>query len=483
MNAWWELERGRPLSALRHWRDELQVNAAVIAPQIEAATAGLSHDPLAGLRRQALSLLEALAHGEPGEAEVNQLGGLLRGWGELCLSHAPTHAQAQFERAWACGEDTGLAQELANLYARQGMAAGAHALASPEAQLPPWPQLNCAGLHCSTCQQAIAADPLPAEAPLQIHDLRGGRIWIERNASFHETHGLAVAEASGALIPDLCRRYPWEWSSCNQMAQRRQQCLAQLAHQPPQPLLRVQGAVLAVADLSAELYYHGQLELLPRLGRAWQQLAPQFPGLQLWHNGGQAPWLQQALTRMGVPPERLLCAQHHPQLQADQLLVPSFSSQFGQPGAASLAWLRTFWNEAVEEMPQQRGTPPRALLLARPPGQRRPLLQHNTWWKQLQAQGFQTLPEAPVARQLQALQQCEQVVAVHGGAMANLLLAPVGAELLELANPAYAPPYFASLIASGGLRHQRQTGAATPQVLQDLLYAGPLEWPVDLPPG
>ena len=73
-------------------------------------------------------------------------------------------------------------------------------------------------------------------------------------------------------------------------------------------------------------------------------------------------------------------------------------------------------------------------------------------------------------------------MAVHGGAMVNLLLAPPGAELLELANPGYAPPYFASLIASGGLRHQRRLGAATPQVLQDLLYAGPLEWPIDLPP-
>ena len=66
--------------------------------------------------------------------------------------------------------------------------------------------------------------------------------------------------------------------------------------------------------------------------------------------------------------------------------------------------------------------------------------------------------------------------------MANLLLVQRDAEVVELANPAYAPPYFASLLASGGLRHQRQLGAATPQVLQDLLYAGPLEWPIDLPP-
>ena len=97
---------------------------------------------------QALELLANLLSGEPGEAEINQLGALLRGWGELCLSHAPGRAQEHFERAWACGPDPALAQQLANLYARQGMASGAHALAVPQPDLPPWPQPSCAGLHC-----------------------------------------------------------------------------------------------------------------------------------------------------------------------------------------------------------------------------------------------------------------------------------------------------------------------------------------------
>lgn len=66
--------------------------------------------------------------------------------------------------------------------------------------------------------------------------------------------------------------------------------------------------------------------------------------------------------------------------------------------------------------------------------------------------------------------------------MVNLLLAPAGAEVIELVNPAYAPPYIASLVASAGLRHRQLLGAPTPQVLQDLLYAGPLGWPIDLEP-
>jgi hypothetical protein len=482
MRAWLALDRGRPLDALRHWRSELQAAHTTIAPYLQAAAAGLPGDPLAPLRGQALELLANLRSGEPGEAEISQLGALLRGWGELCLSHAPGRAQEHFERAWACGPDPALAQQLANLYARQGMASGAHALAVPQPDLPPWPQPSCAGLHCQPCQQQLASAPLAAEAPLEIHSLAGGRIWIERNPRFGETHGLAVAAANGQLLAPLCRRYPGQWPGCSHAELRERQLLEQLAHGQPGDALQIRGPVLAVADLSAELHYHAQLELLPRLGRAWQALAPQIPELHLWHNGGEAPGLQQALARLGVPPERLLCAQRHPQLQAEQLLVPSFPCAFGAPGPASLQWLRKFWAEAIAALPPSPAPQQRGLLLARPLEQRRPLLQHQAWEQTLQGEGFTQLPAGPVARQLQAVQSCEQMVAVHGGAMVNLLLAPPGTELLELANPAYAPPYFSSLIASGGLRHQRRLGAATPQVLQDLLYAGPLEWPIDLSP-
>jgi hypothetical protein len=482
MTAWLALDRGRPLDALRHWRSELLADHTAIAPYLQAAVAGLPGDPLAPLRRQALELFANLTSGEPGEAELSQLGALLRSWGELCLSHAPGRAQEHFERAWACGPDTALAQQLANLYARQGMASGAHALAVPQPDLPPWPQPSCAGLHCQPCQQQLANAPLAQEAPLEIHNLVGGRIWIERNPWFGETHGLAVANASGQLIAPLCRRYPGQWPNCSQAELRRRQALDQLAHAQPGDVLQLRGPVLAVADLSAELHYHAQLELLPRLGRAWQTLAPQIPELHLWHNGGNTPGLQEALARLGVPPERLLCAQRHPQLQAEQLLVPGFPCAFGAPGPASLQWLRGFWADAIAALQPNPAPRHRGLLLARPLEQRRALLQHKTWEQTLQGQGFAQLSTGPVTSQLQTVQNCEQMVAVHGGAMVNLLLAPAGAELVELANPAYAPPYFAALIGSSGLRHQCRLGAATPRVLQDLLYAGPLEWPIDLSP-
>jgi hypothetical protein len=476
--SWPLLEQGLPLKALRHWRDQLLAEPDRVELHLAAAEAGLAADPLAALRRQVLQLLHQLRASEPGASEQSQLGQLLRGWGELCLSHAPARAQQHFERAWACGHDGALAQQLADLYARQGMATGALALGChPQEALPPWPQPSCAGLHCMPCQQQLEQTVPGKEPPLELIAIPQGRIWIERNSTFAETLGVGVADQAGVFQEALCRRYPWQWPSCAHQAQRRGQSLEQLAHRSPESVLQLDGPVLAVADLSAELYFHAQLELLPRLGRAWKALTAQLPDLRIWHNGGRAPWLQEAFSHLGIPEKLVVCAHLHPHLQARELLVPSYPSPFGAPGAQSRSWLAQFWAEAVAELPAA-ADPVQALLLSRPPQLRRPLLHHNAWEAALKARGFTQPPGgALVARQLQALQGCDKVVAAHGGAMANLLLLSEPPPVLELANPAYAPPYFATLP-----QRERYLGAATPEVLQDLLYAGPLEWPIDLPP-
>ncbi|MBV2350366.1 glycosyltransferase family 61 protein [Synechococcus sp. HK05] len=254
-------------------------------------------------------------------------------------------------------------------------------------------------------------------------------------------------------------------------------------HHRPAAALQLKEPVLAVADLSAELYYHAQLELMPRLGRAWQQLSAHYPGLRLWHNGGSAPWISEALSHLGIPAERLLCAHRHPHLQASLLLVPSYSSSFGRPGVCSLRWLRGFWGAITERLPKP-DTSGLGVFLSRSPAQRRPLLQHQRWLLATRKLGlYQPSLGCSVAQQLRALQRTERVVMAHGGAMANLLLMRPKSEVIELMNPGYQPPYSTSLLVSANQRHRRCLGAVTPQILQDLLYAGPLEWPLDLEPS
>ena len=75
------------------------------------------------------------------------------------------------------------------------------------------------------------------------------------------------------------------------------------------------------------------------------------------------------------------------------------------------------------------------------------------------------------------------MIAPHGAAMANLIAANQGTEILELVNPAYQPSYFNDLIQHRQLRHQRVEAAPTPLPLQEWLYEGPLSFPIDLRPG
>ena len=72
----------------------------------------------------------------------------------------------------------------------------------------------------------------------------------------------------------------------------------------PAPL-HVDGPVLAVAELSGEMFFHWQLELLPRLGRV---LAFPSGPTRDRHNGGRAAYVRDGLQRLGIAPERLLPA-------------------------------------------------------------------------------------------------------------------------------------------------------------------------------
>jgi len=471
-----DLEAGRPRRALAAWRASLLEEGTAVALHLAAAAAGLPRDPIAPVRRLALQLAQSLLAAEPGAAEVSLLGLLLRHWGDTCRQEGPGRALQHYERAWACGRDGGLDQRLAALYSRLGYGEGAWELAAPPAQPAAWPLLPCLAQACTPCQEpAPPADPEPGLAVLP-----GGSVWVQRHTNpWRLSHGVAVQDRRGAYVPDLCRAYPWPWPACPHREQLGRLALQQLRQaQAGLPAARrISGPVLAVAELSGERFFHWQLELLPRLGRAWNLALQRWPDLVLWHNGGDAPWVVEGLGRLGIPPERVLPALDH--LQADTLLVPRFTAWFGAPAQASLAWLERFWATAAPAAPP----PSAACWLGRPAARHRPVLQEDAWLAALAPLGIEGLHQGGLGEQLARVGAAPLLIAPHGAGMANLIAAAPGTPLLELVNPAYQPAYFRPLIERRGLRHQRLRGAATPLPLQEWLYEGPLVFPIDLRAG
>jgi hypothetical protein len=477
------------IQQLDRWHHQLRLQMPTIELHLQAARAALPLDPIAPLRRQALTLIQRLGAVAPGEGELAMLGGLHRDWGDLWAVEAPAMARQHYEAAWACGTDAGLEQRLADLAWREGWHVGAHALATPSLQLPPWNQLPCPGLGCGSCQEELLRQPeaAPQQDRLEITALPGGRIWCERSNPWAETTGVAVADGQGELLAEHCRSYPWSWPGCRHGLEAAQQLsqnqLRWRQHQQPEPI-PVAGAVLAVADLSAELHYHWQLELLPRLGVAWQQLQDHEPELRLWHNGGMGPGVKEGLARLGIPGQRILDAGQWPHIQAEQLWVASWPSTFAAPGPWAISWLRNFWD--IDPTSQAGHT---ALWLPRGTVSRRPMLEEQACLAALAGPLRQRGLELVLAsggtlrEQLQRCADAAVVVAPHGGAMANLLAASPGCQVLELVNPAYAPPYLATTLASVGASLGRWGAEETPPPLADLLYAGPLEWPIHAGPA
>lgn len=486
------------LPTLERWHHQLRQGDQRWQLELQHVEQHLARDPIAPLRRQALQLLRRLSEAPPGETELEAAARLWRGWGDVVAIAFPSLARYHYEQAWearpqAAGQ-LGLGERLALLAHRQGLEAGAWALEqtpptrSPR-DAPPWYELPCSGLGCGDCQEALQRQPnqCPQHTALELTELPEGRIWCDRFNPWAETYGVAVAAADGELQPSFCRCFPWSWPGCQHEAVRDALTLEQLAwrqRQLPQPQ-RLDGAVLAVADLSAELYYHFQLELLPRLGTAWRQLSGSEPRLRLWHNGGTSPRVRDALQQLGIPEDRLLDVEAIPHLQAERLWLASWPAPFGAPGPWVVPWLRQLYG--VE--PPAAATGDRVLWLPRGAASRRPLLQEQAWIEALQAplaaRGLvleQADPQTDIRSQWQQISTARCVIAPHGGAMVNLVAGPPGSALLELVNPGYAPPYFATTLAATGISRWGHAGRATADPLARLLYSGPLEQPIDLGP-
>jgi hypothetical protein len=495
-----DLERGYPLQALHAWRELLLVDPPRIRRHLQAAEQALGRDAIAPLRRHGLALLEALLDRRPSDSEVALLGALLQGWADLFVAEFPGWALQRYERAWSCLRSPRLRQRLASLYARQGYGPGLLGLgdttADADGSFLPWPRIFCPTQQCAPCQrqlesEALSASPTTAAATavrsgsLAIAQIRGGTIQVERTTNpWGHSHAIAVLDAEGRPLEALCRRYPWPWPACPHMEAHHRQA-AQLRR--PLPPRHRTGAVLAVAELSGEQLYHWQMELLPRLGQAWQQLAESHEGpLWVWHNGGQAVWVQESLRRLGIPPHRCLSASDHPCLSADVLLIPEHRP-FAGVGAKELSWLEAFWGVAspADSAPSRVAhRSPLSAVLPRGCVSRRPLLAEPRLLSKLAAGGIEPVFDpgrpGPFADQLRRASRCQRLVAPHGAAMVTLLAAPSAAEVVELVNPNYAPPYFSALIAHRRLRHRRLVAAPTPWPLRELLYEGPLTYPIDL---
>ena len=101
----------------------------------------------------------------------------------------------------------------------------------------------------------------------------------------------------------------------------------------------------------------------------------------------------------------------------------------------------------------QTAPPPhRAIYISREQATRRKLANEAAIWPLLQAAGFEKLnmEAIPFAQQVEIMRETRVLVAPHGAGLTNMMFCPPGAQVVEIADPAFPNPNFYALASAMG---------------------------------
>lgn len=345
----------------------------------------------------------------------------------------------------------------------------------------------CQGINCPTCLQRIQEQFAPvalrqhhyhcppmAELPQFEGDrftveIAQGRVWTMPHRHWWQVcEAIAVMTADNILLADLSREYPGTLPGCPQAANPSRQHRVFTTAQLP-PVEPIEGTVAVLTGLSANVYFHWMIDILPRLDILRRSGFPEGEIDWFYVNSMANPFQRQTLEQLGIPRDRILESDRHPHLQATRLVVPSFASPLGWATPESIEFLRSHFLSPQSTLSNS----PKRLYLSRQTARYRQIINEADLIQCLDKQGFTviTLDEYNVQEQAQLFANAEVIVAPHGAALTNLVFCQPQTTVLELFSPNYIRYYYWSICQYLKLNHYYAIGTALPcSALRRLLY-------------
>ncbi|NMG57472.1 glycosyltransferase family 61 protein, partial [Geitlerinema sp. P-1104] len=354
---------------------------------------------------------------------------------------------------------------------------------------PPGPQLKaCQGVNCQTClnrlQEQFApvalrenqyhcppgTKPLPLQTAHFTAEIAQGRIWtMPQKHWWHVCEAIAVMTRDDYLLADLSREYPGELPGCsNRHLNPGQHRIFNRVQLPP--VDTVEGTVAVLTGLSANVYFHWMVDVLPRLDILRCSGFPEAEIDWFYVNSIAKPFQRDTLERLGIPGDRILESDRHPHLQATRLVVPSFAGPIGWATGESIEFLRS---QFLPSQPSPAPISAKRLYISRKTAQYRRVINEPQLMQRLQQQGFQViaLENYSVTEQAQLFANAELIVAPHGAGLTNLVFCQGDTKVVELFSPNYIRYYYWSICQYLKLNHYYLVGSALPcSVFRHLLY-------------
>jgi tetratricopeptide (TPR) repeat protein len=281
-----------------------------------------------------------------------------------------------------------------------------------------------------------------------IVTLPNGRFWTDPDQTT-----TAVITPEDDLLFDLSPESPILSPGHPDKTGDRHSLMTTTKIQSPQP---IQGTVAVLSGLSDDMYFHWMCDVLPRL-----QLI-QLAGLDLttvdyFLVNHHLPFQQETLRLLGIPDAQILETKDHLHIQADQLIVPSFSGAVAWMSKTAFAWIRTVFIQQITQPSKQSF---RKLYISRKQASTRRIINEEDVIVLLQSLGFEivTLENQSILEQVQLMMEADVIIAPHGSGLTNLIFCAPGTTVIEILSSEYVYPCYWYLANLGNLNYSYLLG-------------------------
>jgi len=356
-------------------------------------------------------------------------------------------------------------------------------------QQPPSKPNQCGGLDCEAClkgvfkcfqwqnlgqgiQKALKSKNNRVSTPLFVAVIPNGRAWIVPQQNYWLVcKAIAIITPDNQLLADVSREYPAPLPGCPSYDPQQHQVFHQ--EQLP-PLQQIEGRVAVLSGLSGNVYFHWMVDILPRL-ELLRQSGIKFDQID-WFlvNSYQAPFQRETLTRLGIPEFKILESDRFPHIQAQQLIVPSWTGYMGWLQPWAIDTLRRWFLPKSQNLGRNY---PERIYISRGNASYRRILNEKNVIETLRPWGFVTvqLETLSFGEQVALFAQAKVIMGAHGSGLTNILFCQPGTQVIEWMSPHYNRHYYWVISQYLGLEHYCLTGEGfSCYPLRGLMYQNPL---------
>jgi hypothetical protein len=191
------------------------------------------------------------------------------------------------------------------------------------------------------------------------------------------------------------------------------------------PTVQYNGDLFSVTSSTSRLYYHGLLEIVPRLHVAQKMgMGAKFPV----YVDASKPFMKECLRALKI--DNIIDASQHPRIQAAKMIVPCYEiNSFDSIPERSVALL----NDLFPKPLSNAVIPDGKLYLSRRQVGRRNIVNEREVSDFLKAQGFETVfPENfSIQEQAELFRRAKFIAGPSGGAFTNIAFCNAGTTILN----------------------------------------------------